>query len=254
MVKSLINKLRNGLLLGTAIVSIGLTSCLTNPFRWPQIDGEYRGIVVFATNHVDSKDDIIMQTIMDQLQNDQTTNDGKIKSYSIQNWFEIQAEKYNKSIKIDLEEYPKELRIPQKFIDNPGTINDGRPQQFDVNGYLEYLRNNYPELKKYDFIAIESPPIHINVKNRGVNSRTEKGFYVTIVRQNYIITNQNSTFAHEFCHILGGENKYETLENKTWKPNPNFSYKNDIMYSDPAGGLSNNNIICPQTAKEMGWN
>jgi hypothetical protein len=255
------NKIRNtlaGIVLG---LTVALSSCASFSYPNPtkishEIGKEYKGAVVFVTDHPDFHnyyDDIVMKTIMNQLQNDEVCKDGTI-NYSINDWFELQAKKYGKDIKIDLEAYPEKLLIPQKFIDHPGKLDDGRPQEYDLDSYLKYLRSTHPDLRKYDFIAIESPHFHGNVENRGVNSRSDHGFYVTLQNSPAGFENRNATFAHELTHILGGENKYETLKGKFWIPNPDYPYKNDIMYkTSQLHALKDTSIICPQTAKEMGW-
>lgn len=188
-------------------------------------DGNYPGAVVFAYENEP-------ENYQDKNLSFEILKEGCLNSLSVQEWFSREATKYGKQINLPLTLFPEDVKIPSSCI-NP---NDA--YQLDLDKFSEHLRENYPELKNYDFIAIyykaSSPDI-------GKNGYARKDLAVFCLKSNEKFT--IFKFPHEFLHLVDAKDKYNS---------ENDCDPRDIMKTTHTT-LDDEVLISEQTAREIGW-
>jgi hypothetical protein len=190
-------------------------------------DGNYPGVIVHAyQNTPESYEN--KQRSFEMLQN------GSANTLSIQAWNTREANKYSKQISIPLTLFQEDVKIPSKYIKEDR-------HQLDIEGFTEHLRDNYPELKNYDFIAIyfevtprDGSSYGYARKNLGVFCLKEEMKFASVA------------FVHEKLHLIGAEDKYNEHD-----PNNEFDPR-DIMKTVHYA-LDDEVIVSEPTAEEIGW-
>lgn len=217
-----------------ALVSLNSISCMANKVNDGDTkdytmdrDGHYPGVIVHAYQN-EPESYANKQAGFEMLQN------GSANNLSIQAWNKREANKYGKQISIPLTLFHEDVKIPS------GCIKD-EEHQLDLEKFSEHLRDTYPELKNYDFIAIyfeaparEGSSYGYARKDLAVFCLKEEMKFVAVA------------FAHEKLHLLGAEDKYNEHD-------PSNKYDpRDIMKTN-GYALDNEVIVSEPTAEEIGW-
>jgi len=221
-------------ILGIGALALASLSCSSKMFSDDDTkdytmarDGNYPGVVVHAyQNAPESYEN--KQASFEMLQN------GSANTLSIQAWNTREAKKYNKQISIPLTLFPEDVKIPSSYIKD-------EKHQLDLEKFSEHLRDAYPELNKYDFIAIyfevsprEGSAYGYARKNLGTFCLNEKLKFAS------------AAFAHEKLHLIGATDKYGEFDPE------NIQDLRDIMKTTHSV-LDDEVIVSDPTAIEIGW-
>lgn len=217
---------------------------------------DYTGAIVFTYS---SKE--FPQETIEELCN---TNSDSMNSYFyVPVWQKTQADNYNAKFNLNLTCYPEQIKIPAKFM-NP----KGSPYPVDPAVLSDYLRRNYSVLKDYDFIAINHFLKLDGEYDYFFYTGPSSFFLATLEDGNLFITPPTqSNFAHEFNHLMGATDKYNTTRERACIIDPETGKEydgHDIMchriHTDPNNPRSNymtplleKLIISEPTAEEIDW-
>lgn len=238
-------------LLGIALAIAPIVSC--NPFSFMPKDNEYTGAVFFAYGDKEhSTPQSLPANIMNDLENEVTqTNYYPGINLSLEDWLDREAGKYGKEIDVPLTFYHEQVKVPDEFFYEKGTILKELPT-INLRRFSDYLTEIYPEVKSSDFIAV----IYNAPYNAGYAQPS--GFLVYSShfpgdnKANFI----GNTFAHEFLHLIGATDKdYSNLVNE-FDIMKNGSYQAGLDYpfgTDYTGALLKEVEIQEETAREIGW-
>jgi hypothetical protein len=189
-------------------------------------DGNYPGVVVFAYENQP-------ESYEEKMSGFKTLTENTSNSMSIQKWLSKESVKYGKQISIPLTLFPENVKIPSKYLSHENIY------QLDLEKFSEHLRDSYPELNNYDFIAIY---YDASSSEKGYSGYAEKDLATFCLKSKY--KRLNPGFAHEWLHLLGAEDKEINYS----------SDKENIMKSEISKWyLDDNFSIYPETAEEIGW-
>ena len=245
--------LKNILLSATLGVGLLFNSCSLKY----KLGSNYSGVVVFAYNNERFTQEDIEKN---KLELTTTTYKEGLPIYSQEDWWDIQADKYDKDIYISLEFYPEEVKIPEE-MKIPQEIVVKKFYRLKLDILADYLRKEYPKLEEYDFLSIVYEDMNTNeIKTQGAALPYKKIFYVDGVRfsnERGGFRYMGNVFAHEFAHLIGASDKYnpDDSTNKTDKLDlmRDGSYNTDNPIGQRRGALTEQVKITEPTAEEIGW-
>jgi hypothetical protein len=221
-------------ILGISALALASLSCSSKMFSDDDTkdytmvrDGNYPGVIVHAyQNKPESYEN--KQANFEMLQN------GSANTLSIQAWNTREAKKYGKQISIPLTLFQEDVKIPSKYIKD-------EEHPLDLEGFTEYLRDNYPKLKNYDFIAIYFEVTPRDGSSYGYARKDLAAFCL-----NEKLKFAPVGFAHEEKHLEDATDKYNEFDPKNkydWRDvmkTVNYVLDDEVIVSEP-------------TAIEIGW-
>ncbi len=180
-------------------------------------------------------------------------------------WERAQAGIYGVEFEMDLTCFPEPIQIPAELFNVAGSM-------FPISSRIlaDYLREHYPVLNDYAFIAVNhffpSNPDYDteNYAGGGTEGGTRSFFLSTIEYDTGIHPPTRRTFAHEFAHLQGATDKYGTTAERACLIDPETGEEfdgHDIMCHRAPRDLDSGYdmppleelIVSEPTAREICW-
>lgn len=204
-------------------------------------------------------------------------------------WFKAQATNYSVDFNMNFKCLKKKIKPPPYFEPDPNsyiTCRDGTKVKSFFSHFLEFdawMRKNYPELSGYEYIAMtvydstntyrcsSHGPAYANIYQNTAMMELKKQFSAEEAKA---LMNQDGSqgfydpdlysgrlpafFAHEFAHLIGAKDKYETNEKGVGTGQCMVDKTSGIRYEDDDVMCHGTRVlkeikITTPTAKEIGW-
>jgi hypothetical protein len=241
--------LKRGILKG--LTAAALTAFLSCGINTTDSHGHNKGVVVLA-QHGEPVPQEVMMMLSGEVSSGHSIS-------GIPTWYKKQATDYGIKSTVSLDFHPDQYVVPEPLRKKDNRL-------LNLSGFTDYLRNSDETLREYDFIAIYNVVLTefqsaIRTAESGLASEPQQSFFLNVVTASkYYVGNSLpdvELFAHEYLHLLGAEDKYETGNatslGRDCKINPQTGERylsEDIMcqYNSLESA-----IISEPTAKEIGW-